>query len=262
MDREYLNSDDITGYILASWSKCVERNLPRDGENIFNYSEAGSSKLDIDLFRELVSFVNIFIKGDILFLLTDKDMILLDFAGSKTVQNKISEKGIKKGFSFSENCIGTNAISVSAHFKKPVLLKAKHNYSNFLRDYESFALPLWFNKLIEGYFCTMVFDKDFNRNIILITELLAYIIAGGKYTVSTSKLQNYNLSEHQLKVLKLIAGGLTEEAIADRLKLSKNTIKYHKKVLVEKLNVQSIIEAVIRALKLGLFSVDEIKLDI
>ncbi len=72
------------------------------------------------------------------------------------------------------------------------------------------------------------------------------------------KATEYCLTERQKEVLLLIAQGLTEQAVAYKLNLSKNTVKYHKKVVFQKLKVRSVIEAIIKALKIGLISVQEI----
>jgi LuxR family maltose regulon positive regulatory protein len=60
------------------------------------------------------------------------------------------------------------------------------------------------------------------------------------------------LSERELEVLQLIAGGLTNREIANRLFLSLNTVKGHTRNTYGKLNVHSRTQAVARAQSLGL----------
>jgi LuxR family maltose regulon positive regulatory protein len=60
------------------------------------------------------------------------------------------------------------------------------------------------------------------------------------------------LSERELEVLQLIADGLSNREIADRLFLSLNTVKAHTRNIYGKLDVHSRTQAVARAQDLGL----------
>lgn len=60
------------------------------------------------------------------------------------------------------------------------------------------------------------------------------------------------LSARELDVLKLLVGGAGNKAIAVRLTLSENTVKYHVGNILSKLNVQSRSEAVSVAIQRGL----------
>ena len=60
------------------------------------------------------------------------------------------------------------------------------------------------------------------------------------------------LSARELDVLKLLVGGAGNKAIAVRLTLSENTVKYHVGNILSKLNVQSRSEAVAVAIQRGL----------
>ena len=61
-----------------------------------------------------------------------------------------------------------------------------------------------------------------------------------------------SLSERELEVLHLIAAGLRNREIADKLFISLNTVKTHTKNINSKLNVNSRIKAIARAKELGL----------
>jgi LuxR family maltose regulon positive regulatory protein len=86
------------------------------------------------------------------------------------------------------------------------------------------------------------------------------LLAAFKQTtvVSQSKIQNQNLeifeplSPRELEVLQLIAQGLSNQEIADRLFLALSTVKGHTRVIFDKLQVQRRTEAVARAHELGL----------
>jgi LuxR family maltose regulon positive regulatory protein len=61
------------------------------------------------------------------------------------------------------------------------------------------------------------------------------------------------LSPRELEILKLIAQGLSNREIGERLFLALDTIKGHNRKIFDKLQVQSRTEAIARAHELGLF---------
>jgi DNA-binding NarL/FixJ family response regulator len=61
-----------------------------------------------------------------------------------------------------------------------------------------------------------------------------------------------HLTRRELDVLRLVAEGLPNKAIADRLQISEHTVKFHLNALMGKLGAQSRTEAVVRATRLGL----------
>jgi DNA-binding NarL/FixJ family response regulator len=60
------------------------------------------------------------------------------------------------------------------------------------------------------------------------------------------------LTARELEVLALVAEGLPNKVIANRLKISEHTVKFHVNAIMSKLGVQSRTEAVVRATRLGL----------
>jgi len=60
------------------------------------------------------------------------------------------------------------------------------------------------------------------------------------------------LTPRELEVLQLLAEGLPNKAIAQRLKISDHTVKFHVNAIMSKLAAQSRTEAVVRATRLGL----------
>lgn len=59
------------------------------------------------------------------------------------------------------------------------------------------------------------------------------------------------LTPREYEVLQLLAEGLPNKLIAQRLQISPNTVKFHINAILSKLEVQSRTEAVIRATRLG-----------
>ncbi len=65
-----------------------------------------------------------------------------------------------------------------------------------------------------------------------------------------------DLTDRELELLDLVAQGLSNRAIAHSLAISENTVKYHMKNVLAKLDVQNRAEAVARAIHLGLIDAD------
>ncbi len=64
--------------------------------------------------------------------------------------------------------------------------------------------------------------------------------------------QHEHLTEREIELLQLIVDGLSNKAIAEKLSLSENTVKYHIKNILQKLGVQNRTEAATQALRSGL----------
>ena len=60
------------------------------------------------------------------------------------------------------------------------------------------------------------------------------------------------MSERELEVLQLVAEGLSNREISERLYLALSTVKGHNRVIYGKLNVSRRTEAVARARELGI----------
>ena len=67
------------------------------------------------------------------------------------------------------------------------------------------------------------------------------------------------LTQRDVEVLKLIANGMSNKAIANKLGLSLRTVKNYSVSIFAKLNVSSRTEAAIKALRTGIFTLDDIE---
>lgn len=63
-----------------------------------------------------------------------------------------------------------------------------------------------------------------------------------------------DLTPRELEVLGLVADGLTNRAIAQRLGISENTVKFHLNAILGKLGAQSRTDAIVRATRLGIIA--------
>lgn len=80
-------------------------------------------------------------------------------------------------------------------------------------------------------------------------ELVGTVLPSRDRTVPTPVEE---LTPRERHVLQLLAEGLPNKAIADRLGISEHTVKFHVSAIMSKLGAQSRTEAVTRAARLGL----------
>lgn len=91
-----------------------------------------------------------------------------------------------------------------------------------------------------------------SRPKTVIVEKQVFLNPSPDFCVNDKQLKNLNISKRELEVLQLIATGLSNQEIAERLFVSLNTIKTHSSKLFEKLNVKSRIQAVEQGRQAGL----------
>lgn len=70
---------------------------------------------------------------------------------------------------------------------------------------------------------------------------------------------NEILSDRETEMLKLLAMGMSNKQIADKLCLSLRTVKTHMSNIFTKMNVASRSEALVQALRMGLITLEDIK---
>ena len=67
-------------------------------------------------------------------------------------------------------------------------------------------------------------------------------------------VENDTLTKRENEVLVLLADGLSNKEIAARLSISEHTAKFHVNSILQKMNAQKRVEAVVRAAKMGLIN--------
>jgi DNA-binding NarL/FixJ family response regulator len=82
-------------------------------------------------------------------------------------------------------------------------------------------------------------------------------LAGGKIEPEKTPGEE-ELSEREIEVLKLAAGGMSNQDIADKLFLSRRTVQSHLSNIFRKMDVGSRTEAILQALRTGLVTLDDI----
>ena len=76
--------------------------------------------------------------------------------------------------------------------------------------------------------------------------------AGAPFVVDRAKLEALGITPREHEILELIAAGLSNREIAERLFVSENTVKTHSSRLFDKLNAKRRTQAVQRAKEAGL----------
>jgi two-component system nitrate/nitrite response regulator NarL len=86
----------------------------------------------------------------------------------------------------------------------------------------------------------------------LTSHLLEHVARQAKDSSLSETSKPPSLSEREVEILQLIAQGLRNKTIADELKISENTVKYHLKHILQKLNLKNRAEAAAFAVQSGL----------
>jgi two-component system, NarL family, response regulator LiaR len=86
----------------------------------------------------------------------------------------------------------------------------------------------------------------------LIVEREVLVPAGAPFAINEERLRELAITKRELEILGLIAQGLSNREIADKLFVSENTVKTHSSRLLDKLSARRRTQAVQRAKELGL----------
>lgn len=78
----------------------------------------------------------------------------------------------------------------------------------------------------------------------VIVEKQVYVNNGSEFTVNQTEVEKLGLSKRELDVLQLMAEGLSNQEISERLFVSLNTIKTHSAKVFEKMEVKRRTQAI------------------
>ncbi len=96
-----------------------------------------------------------------------------------------------------------------------------------------------------------------NGEAALTGKMTARLIKGVADTPKTREQPSDTLSTREIELLRLVAAGNSNKAIAEELSISENTVKYHMKNILQKLSAKNRTEAVTQAIRAGLLVPDE-----
>jgi DNA-binding NarL/FixJ family response regulator len=83
-------------------------------------------------------------------------------------------------------------------------------------------------------------------------QTTARLLSGVSHASQAASDPAESLTEREVELLRLLAEGLSNKTMAQRLSLSENTVKYHLKNILQKLGVRNRTEAATQAMRLGL----------
>lgn len=101
-----------------------------------------------------------------------------------------------------------------------------------------------------GIWLTLKLRKPKIETVII--EKNVFVASTGDFVVNEAEARRLNLSKRELEVLRLMAEGLSNQEIADRLFVSLNTIKTHSAQIFGKMEVQRRTQAVDVAKRFGI----------
>jgi NarL family two-component system response regulator LiaR len=115
------------------------------------------------------------------------------------------------------------------------------------------GLGIWLSlKLTKPKVERVVVEKEVfvEKEVIVDRVIVEKEVAGRGQAVDVEKVAELQLSQRELEVLRLMAEGLSNQEIADRLYVSLNTIKTHSSRIFEKMDVKRRTQAVEMAQRL------------
>jgi DNA-binding NarL/FixJ family response regulator len=99
----------------------------------------------------------------------------------------------------------------------------------------------------------LAFLEGMDRGEAAISRRMTTRLFSGFQELSGQSEKNKNqLTERELELLHLMAEGLSNKGIAEKLFISENTVKYHIRNILSKFGVQNRTEAVAQAIRQGL----------
>ena len=101
-----------------------------------------------------------------------------------------------------------------------------------------------------GIWLALKLAKPKKETIIIEKEI--YIKDSPNFILNEKEVEKLGISKRELEVLQLMAEGLSNQEIAERLFVSLNTIKTHSSKVLEKLDVKRRTQAVEKAKRLSI----------
>ena len=86
---------------------------------------------------------------------------------------------------------------------------------------------------------------------VLLDERAMPALAPARINAAAAEIDVEPLTARETEVLELVASGLSNKQIAEELKISAHTVKFHVNAILAKLDVHSRTEAVVKAMQLG-----------
>ncbi|AEY66339.1 LuxR C-terminal-related transcriptional regulator [Clostridium sp. BNL1100] len=196
------------------------------------------------------------------FILSDVNKVALKLFGRKKLLSYAQESLIQTGTNFDELISGTNSIDLAMRLNSSSYMLPESNYCDFLRNWYMFSVPIKTKNENQGCISILSRENCISQEIALIVRLLAYKISNEykKRKINNTDFCDVKLTNSQLRILKVLARGYTDKCAAMELGISLGTVRYHKTNIFRKLNVESCVQAIMKVLKYGIISLDDMEL--
>lgn len=169
--------------IIKSLEKCKQLGLnPSDIPNFVAVERSIFDKRLIE-YREILSVVNFFMNKflaqmqgvPILVVITDKEGLVLEIDGDKTIHSVIEQLGFKAGFKFDEQSNGNSAVSLALENRRPIKLIGDDHYHEFLHSSVCYTAPFLYRELGDILGTISVMTSLDNANDLLSTLLITVV---------------------------------------------------------------------------------------
>jgi two-component system, NarL family, response regulator LiaR len=125
-------------------------------------------------------------------------------------------------------------------------------YEHFVRAYPSEIygglVATIFSAL--GIYLGLRWARSKDKEVVVIQEVR--VPENGSFVLAVDKLAELGITQREHEILGLIAEGLSNREIGERLFVSENTVKTHSSRLFGKLGVNRRVQAVLKGRELGL----------
>ena len=125
-------------------------------------------------------------------------------------------------------------------------------YKHFVREYTSEMygglVALIFTAI--GIYLGLKWTRS--KETVIVKEVP--VSANGPFVLNAEKLKELGITQREHEILGLIAQGLSNREIGEKLFVSENTVKTHSSRLFEKMSVNRRVQAVQKAKDLGLIA--------
>ena len=101
----------------------------------------------------------------------------------------------------------------------------------------------------EAAFLAVHRDRELPQDV---REVPVEVRVSGPFELDEAKVRELQITPRELEILGLIADGLSNKEIAERVFVSENTVKNHVRAILEKLPAKSRIDAVVKGVHQGL----------
>ena len=123
-------------------------------------------------------------------------------------------------------------------------------YKHFVHEYTSEMYGGLVALLFTGIGIYLGLKWTRSKETVIVKEVL--VPAGGPFVLDARKLKELGITQREHEILGLIAQGLSNREIGEKLFVSENTVKTHSSRLFEKMQVNRRVQAVQKAKDFGL----------